>query len=304
MELDVLCVGVACYDLTFSVEQHPLPDAKSYASAMASCGGGLAANAAVTAARLGCRTALLTQLGNDIFGDRHLHELVEAGVVTDFVWRYEGATKLSIILAKADGTRSLIHYAAEQQPLPTTVFELSNISQYNPKAILVDGHELAIAHPLCQWGRAQGIPTILDADSVKPGAVALATEVDYLVCSQGFAQTFTGADSVELALAKLTAVAPTVVLTLGAAGIVWHHEGQDGRLSAFSVPVVDSTGAGDAFHGAFTASLARSYSWPDTLRIASATAALCCTKVGARIGIPTWSQVTEFLEARGVEIAS
>ncbi len=303
MELDVLCVGVACYDLTFSVEQHPLPDAKSYASAMASCGGGLAANAAVTAARLGCRTALLTQLGNDIFGDRHLHELVEAGVVTDLVWRYEGATKLSIILAKADGTRSLIHYAAEERPLSTTAFELSNISQYRPQAILVDGHELAIARPLCQWARTQGIPTILDADSVKPGAVALVTEVDYLVCSQGFAQIFTGINSVELALAKLTTVAPTVIITLGTAGIIWHHEGQDGRLPAFSVPVVDSTGAGDAFHGAFAAGLARNHSWANTLHIAQATAALCCTKVGARIGIPTWSQVTEFLEARDIDIA-
>ncbi|MCB8942817.1 MAG: carbohydrate kinase [Ardenticatenaceae bacterium] len=298
MNLDLLCVGVACYDLTFAVEQHPLPDAKSYASALVSCGGGLAANAAVTAVRLGSRTALLTQLGSDLFGDSHLQELVEAGVLTDFVYRYEGATKLSVILAKPDGTRSLIHYAGDIRPLPAHTLDFT---QLHPKAILVDGHELAIAQPLCQWARAQGIPTVLDADSAKPGAVALASEVDYLVCSQNFAQEFTGETEMEKALERLTAVrptgvgTPTVVITLGAEGVLWHHAGENGRFPAYPVTVVDSTGAGDAFHGAFAAALAQGQSWPHILRLASATAALCCTKIGARIGIPTKAEVEQFI---------
>ena len=297
MHLDLLCVGVACYDLTFVVADHPLPDAKSYASALVSCGGGLAANAAVTAARLGCRTALLTQLGNDHFGDRHLQELVEAGVLTDFVHRFEGATKLSVILAKADGTRSLIHYAGELRPLLLATF---NFRQLKPKVILVDGHELAIAQPLCQWARTEGIPTVLDADSAKPGASTLASEVDYLVCSQGFARDFTGEAEVEAAMVQLTAVAPTVVITLGAKGVVWHHEGENGHFPAFPVDVVDSTGAGDAFHGAFAASLAQGQSWLDTVRTASATAALCCTKIGARASIPTQEEVATFLRDREI----
>lgn len=293
MELDVLCVGVACYDLTFAVEQHPLPDAKSYASALVSCGGGLAANAAVTAARLGCRTALLTQLGSDLFGDRHVQELVAADVITDFVYRYEGATRLSVILAKADGTRSLIHYAGELRPLPAHTLDFS---QLQPKAILVDGHELAIAQPLCQWARSQSVPTVLDADSAKPGAIALASAVDYLVCSQGFALEFTGEKDVVAAMGRLTTVAPSVVITLGAAGVLWHHRGENGRFPAYPIEVVDSTGAGDAFHGAFAAALAQGQSWPDTLRIASAAAALCCTRIGARIGIPTRAKVERFLD--------
>lgn len=293
MKLDVLCVGVACYDLTFAVAQHPLPDAKSHASALVSCGGGLAANAAVTAARFGCRTALLTQLGNDLFGDLHVQELVESGVLTDLVQRYDGVTKLSVILAKSDGTRSLIHYAGEQRPLSATTFDFH---QFQPKVILVDGHELALAQPLCQWARHQAIPTILDADSAKPGTVALAAEVDYLICSQSFARDFTGEKGVEQALTQLTAVAPTVIITLGAAGLIWSHDGENGRFPSFPVTVVDSTGAGDAFHGAFAACLAQGQSWEDTLRIASATAALCCTKIGARIGIPHRAEVTAFLE--------
>jgi sulfofructose kinase len=186
----------------------------------------------------------------------------------------------------------LIHYAGPQPPLLPTAF---NFSQLKPKAILVDGHELAIAQPLCQWASSQGIPTVLDADSAKPGTNSLASEVDYLVCSQGFARDFTGELEVEAAMGRLTAVAPTVVITLGAAGVVWHHEGENGRFPAFPVEVVDSTGAGDAFHGAFAASLAQGQSWLDTLRIASATAALCCIKIGARVGIPTQAEVAAFL---------
>jgi sulfofructose kinase len=80
---------------------------------------------------------------------------------------------------------------------------------------------------------------------------------------------------------------------------MWHHEEKNGRFPAYTINVIVSTGAGDAFHGAFAASLAQSQNWPDTLRHASAAAALCCTKVGARTGIPTRTEVAQFLSQRG-----
>jgi sulfofructose kinase len=290
--LDLLCVGVACYDLTFAVAEHPLPDGKSRASALASCGGGLAANAAVAAAKLGYRVGLLAQLGDDLFGDEHMQELAAAGVCTDFVMRYAGATKLSVILAKGDGTRSVIHYAGEERPLPTTTFNLTHL---HPKAILFDGHELPIAERLCQHARDNNIITVLDADTAKPGTVALVSQVDYVVCSERFARDFTSEGLMERALAKMTAVAPTIVITLGAEGLLWHYAGESGAMPAFAIEVIDSTGAGDAFHGAFAACLAAGKSWQATLQIATATAALCCSKVGARIGIPTKEEVDEFM---------
>jgi len=126
--------------------------------------------------------------------------------------------------------------------------------------------------------------------------------VDYVVCSERFARDFTGEGVMERVLEVLTAVAPNIVITLGAKGLIWHHAGENGTMPAFLVDVVDSTGAGDAFHGAFAACLAAGKSWRETLSIASAVAALCCTKVGARIGIPSRADVAHFLQQRGVDL--
>ena len=71
LDVDVLCAGFACHDLVFDVPVHPGPDEKIRAEALLNCGGGLASNAAVTAARLGCRTAFAGYLGADLYGDHH-----------------------------------------------------------------------------------------------------------------------------------------------------------------------------------------------------------------------------------------
>ena len=109
--------------------------------------------------------------------------------------------------------------------------------------------------------------------------------VEYLVCSEKFARQF-AADE-KTALARLAEVAPAVVITLGERGLIWRRGTKRGALPAFPIAAVDTTGAGDAFHGAFSAAVAAGMSWEDLLRYASAAGALCCTKMGAREGIPS-----------------
>ena len=118
--IDVLCVGHAAYDLTFAVPHHPAPDEKAFATSLTSCGGGPAANAAVTVAKLGGCSAFAGYLGQDIYGDLHLAELQEAGVDTTLVVRGTSPTPLSVIWAKPDGQRSLVNYRGETRPLSKT----------------------------------------------------------------------------------------------------------------------------------------------------------------------------------------
>jgi len=92
----------------------------------------------------------------------------------------------------------------------------------------------------------------------------------------------------------LAAIAPNVVVTLGERGLVWQRGSERGQMDAFVVDTVDTTGAGDAFHGAFTAGLAAGMEWESLLRFASAVGALCCTKQGGRVGIPTLNEVNAF----------
>lgn len=280
--VDVLCVGYACYDLVFSVSAHPAADEKIVADDFISCGGGPATNAAVAISRLGFNAAFAGYLGQDLYGEQHYQELQAHGVNTDFVVRGLSPTPLATVLVKPNGDRALINYKGSTQALPATAVDFSALQA---KVMLFDGHEPYLSIPLADRARKTGIPTVLDAGSVHEGTMALIGEVDYMVCSEKFAQQFSS--DVEKTLVCLARVAPTVVITLGERGLIWQRDKRRGESPAFPVVAVDTTGAGDAFHGAFAAAIAAGMEWQEVLRYASAAGALCCTKIGARTGLPS-----------------
>ena len=294
LTVDVLCVGFACHDLVFDVPAHPGPDEKTRATALLNCGGGLASNGAVTAARLGCRTAFVGYVGADVYGDLHMAEFQVDGVVTDWVVRGAEPTPLSAILVKPDGARTIVSYRGNSEGACGGQFDLRHL---HAKSILIDGYQFALAKDVTRYARTNQIPVVIDADALRPQTAELVQVVDYVVASERFALEYSGGASVEAGLAQLATVAPNVVVTLGERGLIWQRGGDRGQLAAFPVHVVDTTGAGDAFHGAFAAGLALGMAWPDLLRYASAVGALCCTKAGGRIGIPTAQAVAEFLAA-------
>lgn len=285
IEVDVLCVGHASYDLVYSVSHHPGGDEKMVADSFISRGGGPAANAAVMVSKLGLRSAFVGYLGHDLYGEKHCQELHNNAVVVDKVVRGLSPTPLSMVLVKPDGKRALINYKGETKPLSEGAVDFSAIKA---RVILFDGHEPIISVPLAKVAKEQGIPTVLDAGSVHEGTLALMGAVDYLVCSEKFARQLAGDE--EAALDRLAESAPNVVITLGERGLIWRQGEMRGALSAFSVTVVDTTGAGDAFHGAFAAAVASGMAWPEALRYSSAAGALCCTKAGARYGLPTYQE--------------
>jgi sulfofructose kinase len=348
MQIDVLCVGLATYDLVYSVDRHPEAETKCFASSFLMCGGGPAANAAVTVARLGGSAAFAGYLGRDIFGDMHLEELLCEGVITSLVVRdekrsasrYPGAAKrlsaqpgrgaspstpLSSIIVKPDGKRTVVTHKGS-----TPVLEPDQVdfTQVRPRAILFDGHQPAISVPLAKKAREQNIPTVLDAGSVHEGTMELAPLCGYLAASEKFARDLSGGIDPAKALGFLARIAPVAIITLGEAGLIWAagawepgppasvaaqtfgggREGEElaaapwrraeregGSIEAFPVDAVDTTGAGDIFHGAFALRIAGGEELLSALRYASAAAALGCAKMGARAAIPTRAEVEEFL---------
>ena len=293
--LDVLCVGHAPYDITMGVGHHPGPDEKMQARAMRGSGGGPAANAAVAVRRLGGSSGFCGYLGNDVFGEAHAGELAAEGVDISFVVRGDHPTSISAILAKPDGLRSVVNYKADTPWLaPASV---KGLPESDARVLLCDGHEPLISPDLVRQARERHIPTVLDAGSVHRGTEALAPIVDHLVCSERFALHWTGANDAHVALQKLAEMAPHLVITRGEAGLLWARDGQTGHLPAFAVAAVDSTGAGDAFHGAFALALARGMAWPELLRYAAAAGALACTHIGARAGLPDAAAVRSLLDS-------
>lgn len=331
IEIDVLCVGLATYDLVYSVDRHPGEDEKCFASGLVSCGGGPAANAAVTAARLGGVAAFAGYLGRDAFGEKHFQELISEGVITRFVVRGEHPTAVSSIIVKPGGKRAVITHKGFTPALDPGHVDLTSL---RPKTILLDGHQPTLSIPLAVKAREQKIPVVLDAGSVHQGTVELAPLCDYLVASQKFALDFTGKKSPHEALAILSGQARNspdqepsrpggpagaglnpgaaaipaggteslparaAVITLGEAGLVWASGHQSGSLEAFPVEAVDTTGAGDVFHGAFALAIARGEHLLSAMRYAAAAAALACTRMGARTAIPAKAEVEAILEYR------
>ena len=293
--LDVLCVGHAPYDITMGVAHHPGPDEKMQARAMRCSGGGPAANAAVAVRRLGGSSGFCGYLGNDVYGEAHAGELAAEGVDISFVVRGDHPTSISAILAKPDGSRSVVNYKGDTPWLaPASVKNLPGI---DARVLLCDGHEPLISPDLVRQARERHIPTVLDAGSVHRGTEALAPIVDYLVCSERFALHWAQTTDAHKALAVLAEMAPHLVITRGEAGLLWARDGEIGQLPAFAVAAVDSTGAGDAFHGAFALALARGMAWPELLRYAAAAGALACTHIGARAGLPDAAGVRALLDA-------
>jgi sulfofructose kinase len=130
---------------------------------------------------------------------------------------------------------------------------------------------------------------------VRQTTVDLAGRCDHLVCALQFALDYTGASDEEEALDSLAGLAPTVIITLGENGLIWSKRQARGRLPAFAIDAVDTTGAGDVFHGAYAVALIEEMDWDTTLRFASAAAGLCCLQVGGRPGVPSRQQVETFL---------
>ncbi len=286
--IDVLCVGYACVDINFTAPHHPASDEKVRALSMHSCGGGPASNAAVAIARLGGRAAFAGYLGQDAFGDAHLKELADAGVQTSGIHRSEAPTPVAAVTIKPDGDRSIIDYRVPSALAPEDAISLS---EQPARVLLVDGHQPLLSAKLIDEARSLGIPSVLDAGSVHDGTMLLYNKVDYLITSEKFARQLTDEDDPRTALASLDGAAPVVAVTWGADGVYWQDDEGQHHMPAFDIEAVDTTGAGDAFHGAFALGLAEGMKLRSNLRRASATAALTCLKPGARSALPERARV-------------
>lgn len=283
VSIDVLCVGQAAYDVMFMVDHHPEADEKCVAGGRAMAGGGPAANAAVTVVRLGGSSAFCGYLGRDLFGELHFQEFLAEGVLTQWVVRGPHPTPLSTILVKPDGKRTVVNFKGETPPLEPSQVDFSTVA---PRVILMDGHEPLISAVLAPDARRRGIPTVLDAGSLHPGTEQLAGQVEYLITSMRFAGEFTGEKDMRKALRTMSHLAPVVAVTLGEAGFLWTREGREEFRPALAVEALDTTGAGDVFHGAFALEIARGRTVESAFSTARAAAALSCTRLGARPSIP------------------
>ncbi len=295
----VLCVGVITLDHVYSVTTPVTPGIKHRSDHRLDVGGGIAANAAVAVARLGGRPTLLGAIGTDRVGDAVLEELDAEGVVTAAIQRIVGAgTTESVVLIDPDGGRTIVAHA----PIDLSTLAAPALPAGPFDAVLVDGRWPAATRAALEFARREGIPGVVDVDRAPTDEgerAVLLEEATHLVCSEVGLAEFTGVDELGPALRTLAVdTSACVAVTTGSEGVTWLEHGELRHLDAFDVDVVDTTGAGDVFHGAFALAVSNGRRDDEAFRFASAVAAIKCSRPGARSGIPTRAEVESFLAER------
>jgi sulfofructose kinase len=297
--LDVLCVGFATHDLLAAVAGYPPSDAKTQVIDLEEQGGGPAATAAVAVARLGGGVALVAAVGDDQRGETILAELEREEVDVSHCRRIPGArSPLSLIVVdRSTGTRSVLYSRGSATLMPEYV-PADLVAR--ARVVLVDAMMPGAALEAARLAQEAGVPVVLDAGALKPGVKTLLASVDYPVPPLSTAVQITGeSDPGMAALSLLRKGMGAVVVTMGADGYVVASRSEGViREESFQVKVVDSTGAGDAFHGGFAFALARDYPLRKAARFASAVAALKCRRPGGRAGLPSLAEVQTLLSGR------
>lgn len=298
----IICVGHAALDRIYRIEAFPPQPTKVRALEHMEAGGGMAANAAVAIARLGGKAELWSRVGDDGPGATIRAGLKAEHVDVRYVQSFEGArSSTSAIIVDDNGERLIVGQRDAGMPSDTSWLPLERVKGAN--AVLGDLRWLEGVRTVFARARKDGVPTVLDADLGAREALSdLLKHTDYAIFSAPALREFASGSSDEERLDHvLTFGVKHAGVTLGNEGYSWRERGSDGHVPAFRVSVTDTTGAGDAFHGTFALMLAEGVAVEERVRFAAAAAALKCTRLGSRAGLPSRAELVAF-QAKAVPV--
>ncbi|WFU82209.1 sugar kinase [Bradyrhizobium sp. CIAT3101] len=297
----ILCIGIPVRDLTFRVEAVPERGSKANATHLAEICGGNALNAAIAMARLGGRIAFAGPMGDarETSSSFILERMAAEGIDVGHIVRMrDAATPVSAIIIDATGERTLTIY---RDPALWAV-TLSDADELlaDCQAVLVESRCGTFCIDLCIEARRRGIPVIVGVDRAMALTDGLLTAASHLLFSSEQVQETAGVADDGEALKRLAGLTPAfLAATRGPRGTIWLNEaGTLEETPAFPVDAVDTLGAGDVFHGAFTLGLAEGSGVQEALRFAAAAAALKCTRHGGGPAAPQRIEVEGFLRDR------
>lgn len=294
--MKICCVGIAIQDRIFTVDKMPQTEGKYFATKLIEQGGGPAATAAVACARLGAEVDLIARVGDDATGKGIIRELEQEKVNCRYMQVIEGAisTQASITV-DSTGQRIIISYPSPSLICSLDFLDEIDFSQYD--AVLADVRWIECAEKVFAKAKAANVPTIMDADMHTAPIDKMVSLCDHLIFSEPGLKTFAKIDKINEALQAAQAkTSGFVCVTLGDAGYKFILDSKIKAEKSFKIKAVDTTGAGDVFHGAYATAIALHLEREASLRFASATAALKCTKPGGRSGIPSYAEVSSFLQ--------
>jgi sulfofructose kinase len=295
--VDVVGVGVNATDTILRLPCFPARDSKVEIASAEVKPGGQVASAMVACRRWGLRARYVGKIGDDAAGNFQRAELAREGVDAHWIVAPGVSSQSAYILVDdRTGERTVLWKRNPKIALAPEDLRREWISA--AKFLLVDGHDTAAARRAACWAREEKIPVVGDFDNRYEGVEVLLESVDFVIASKDFPERLTGEKNLLKSLSEISTEfkCRLTAATLGPEGVLaW-----DGAIfflcPGFRVNAVDTTGAGDIFHGAFLYGLVQNWRVEEILEFSCAAAALNCETVGARGGIATLEEIARLRE--------
>lgn len=295
--MKILCLGSISYDITFPVSEFILENKKIRVEKKVECGGGNASNAAYLLGKWGAEVYLAGHIGNDYYGKKVIDELKSVNVDTRYVEICNNSNTITsfIINNTSNGSRTILSYHEND-----LYFDELNVD-FEPDIILVDAREINGANYILD--KYPNAISIMDAEKTTDESINLAKKVDYLVCSKEFAEKVTKVNInyqdektiLDLYHSMENKFKGNIIITLESHGVLYKQNNNIGIMEALKVEALDSTGAGDIFHGAFVYGISKKYDLNTILTIATVAGGISVTKIGGRNSIPTKEEMRKYI---------
>jgi sulfofructose kinase len=293
--VDVVGVGINATDTILRLPRFPTPDSKVELLSAEVKPGGQVASAMVACRRWGLRARYVGKIGDDAAGKFQIDDMQREGVETEWI--------------AAPGRQSQTAYVLVDQPSGerTVLWKRDTGIALRPKdlkpewirgarVLLVDGHDTEAAACAARWAREENIPVVGDFDNRYSSVEVLLQYVDFPITSKDFPERLTGESNLLESLPTIFQQFKCRLIgaTLGRLGVLAWDGDRFLLCRGFQVKTVDTTGAGDIFHGAFLYGLVRGWTVEETLEFSCAAAALNCEAPGARGGIAPLEKIQSF----------
>jgi sulfofructose kinase len=293
--IKVICLGLSALDQIWRVDRFFSGESEKIKSAdHATLGGGMAANAAVAIARLGGTAAFWGRAGDDAAGHEMRSSLAAEGIdVENFRLFKDGRSSVSGVIVDKSGERQIVNFRG-RFPEEADWLPLNDVA--GASAVLADPRWVDGAAALFGQARGLGIPTVLDGDVADAEIFErLLPLTDHAVFSEPALAGFIGSATDESLASLARFNCRIVAVTHGHKGVGWYENGNLKTLPAYPVDVVDTTGAGDVFHGAYVFAIGGGLDVANAMAFASASAAMKCAHSGGRAGIPSIDDCLAFM---------
>ncbi len=296
---DVVGVGLNATDTLILLPHFPVYAGKMPLTRELISPGGQVATALVTCAKLGLRTKYIGTVGDDDRGRIQLESLRETGINLDDVEVRENCPNQTayILIDESTGERTILWHRDDCLRLDPAHITEEKIT--GARLLHIDGHDTPAVARAAEVGRRHKIPVTVDVDTIYPGFDCVLPNVDYLVASSEFPMRWTGEKDPFRALELIQNEyhMRVAAMTLGQWGALARFESRFLYSPGFAVDCVDTTGAGDVFHGAFCYAVFENMPLPEILEFSNAMGALNCTALGARGGIGTLEQARDLIRS-------